>query len=44
MRKVTKKNDPEKKKNITIEMFQPNRYKPSDLNKMAQDTKFTKSM
>ena len=43
MRKMTKKADPEKKKNVTIEMLQPSRYKPSDLNQMAKDTKFTKS-
>ena len=43
MRKMTKKHDPEKKKNVTIEMLQPSRYKPSDLNQMAEDTKFTKS-
>jgi hypothetical protein len=43
LRSVTKKNDPEKKKNVTIEMLQPSRYKPSDLNQMAEDTKFTKS-
>ena len=43
MRKMTKKADPEKKKNVTIEMLQPSRYKPSDLNQMAEDTKFTKS-
>ena len=43
IRSVTKKNDPEKKKNVTIEMLQPSRYKPSDLNQMAEDTKFTKS-
>jgi hypothetical protein len=44
LRKVTKKNNPEKKKNVTIEMLQPSRYKPSDLNQMAEDTKFSKSM
>ncbi len=43
MRKMTKKHDPEKKKNVTIEMLQPSRYKPSDLNQMAEDTKFSKS-
>ena len=44
MRKMTKKHDPEKKKNVTIEMLQPSRYKPSDLNQMAEDTQFSKSM
>jgi hypothetical protein len=34
MRKMTKKADPEKKKNVTIEMLQPSRYKPSDLNQV----------
>jgi hypothetical protein len=43
MRKMTKKHDPEKKKNVTIEMLQPSRYKPSDLNQMAEDTQFSKS-
>ena len=32
----------EKKKEITLEMLQPSRYKPNDLEQMAEDTKFTK--
>jgi len=40
---MTKKDDPEKKKNLTIEMLQPSRYKPNNLQQMAEDTKFTKS-
>jgi len=45
LRKVAKKKNAErkKKKNVTIEMLQPSRYKPSDLNQMAEQTKFTKS-
>jgi len=44
IRKVTKKNETEKKKkNVTVEMLQPSRYKPSDLNQMAEETQFTKS-
>lgn len=33
----------EKKKEITLDMLQPSRYKPNDLEQMAEDTKFTKS-
>jgi len=47
IRKVTKKNETEKKKkkkkNVTVEMLQPSRYKPSNLNQMAEETQFTKS-
>jgi len=32
----------EKKKDITLDMLQPSRYKPSDLERMAQETKFSK--
>lgn len=42
--KVNKKNCPEKDKSpVGIEKIQPTRYKPSDLNQMAANTKFTKS-
>ncbi len=44
LQKVTKKKDPEKMKNVTVEMLQPIRYKPSDLNQMAEETKFSKSI
>jgi hypothetical protein len=44
LRKVTKKKDPEKMKNVTVEMLQPIRYKPTDLNQMAEGTKFSKSI
>jgi len=40
---MTKKKDHEKKKIVAVEMLQPIRYKPKNLNKMAEDTKFTKS-
>jgi len=39
--KVTKKQE-EKKKNITLDILQPSRYKPNDLEQMAKDTRFTK--
>lgn len=43
MQRVTKKQDEDKKKEITLDMLQPSRYKPNDLQQMADDTKFTKS-
>lgn len=42
--KMTKR-DPEaaeKKKEITLDMLQPSRYKPNDLEQMAEETKFSK--
>ena len=42
MHRVTKKQEEEKKKEITLDMLQPSRYKPNDLQQMAEDTKFTK--
>ena len=33
----------EKKKELTLDMLQPSRYKPNDLEQMAEDTKFSKS-
>ena len=41
--KLTKKEEMEKKKELTLDMLQPSRYKPNDLEQMAEDTKFTKS-
>ena len=41
--KMTKKSpEAEKKKEITLDMLQPSRYKPNDLEQMAEETKFTK--
>ena len=40
--KVTKKQEEKKKKNITLDILQPSRYKPNDLEQMAKDTRFTK--
>ena len=40
--KLTKKEEEVKKKEITLDMLQPSRYKPNDLEQMAEDTKFTK--
>lgn len=37
-----KKDVEEKKKEITLDMLQPSRYKPNDLEQMAEETKFTK--
>ena len=45
--KITKRNELElekKKEAVTLEMLQPSRYKPNDLEQMAEETKFTKSM
>ena len=33
----------EKKKELTLDMLQPSRYKPNDLEQMAEETKFSKS-
>ena len=41
--KLTKKEEMEKKKELTLDMLQPSRYKPNDLEQMAEDTKFSKS-
>lgn len=43
--KITKRNELElekKKEAVTLEMLQPSRYKPNDLEQMAEETKFTK--
>ncbi|XP_040572763.1 neuronal calcium sensor 1 isoform X2 [Lepeophtheirus salmonis] len=40
--KLTKKQSEVKKKDLTLDMFQPSRYKPNDLDQMAEDTKFSK--
>ena len=40
--KLTKKEEMEKKKELTLDMLQPSRYKPNDLEQMAEDTKFSK--
>jgi Ca2+-binding EF-hand superfamily protein len=40
--KVTKKKEENKKKNVTLDILQPSRYKPNDLEQMARDTRFTK--
>jgi len=37
-----KKDVEEKKKEITLDMLQPSRYKPNDLEQMAEETKFSK--
>ena len=42
MLKFTKKQVEVRKKDITLDMLQPSRYKPNDLDQMAQDTKFSK--
>ena len=40
---MTKKDQEEdKKKEITLDMLQPSRYKPNDLEQMAEETKFSK--
>lgn len=41
--KLTKKQEQVKKKEVYLDILQPSRYKPSDLDQMARDTKFTKS-
>ena len=40
--KMSKKPEEKKKKNVTLDMLQPSRYKPNDLEQMANDTKFSK--
>ena len=43
MLRLTKKQEESKgKKEITLEMLQPSRYKPDDLDQMAEETKFSK--
>ena len=42
MLRFTRKQEEEKKKEITLDMLQPSRYKPNDLEQMAEDTKFSK--
>ena len=42
LRFTRKGQETEKKKDITLDMLQPSRYKPNDLEQMAEDTKFTK--
>ena len=46
LRKLTKKEElyEKQKEGITLEMLQPSRYKPNDLEQMAEDTKFSKRM
>ena len=39
---MRKKKEVEVKKEITLDMLQPSRYKPNDLEQMAEETKFTK--
>ena len=40
--KLNKKQEEKKKKNVTLDILQPSRYKPNDLEQMARDTRFTK--
>merc|ERR1711988_1329243 len=40
--KLRKKEEMEKKKELTLDMLQPSRYKPNDLEQMAEETKFSK--
>ena len=40
--KLTKRKQQVQKKDIYMDILQPSRYKPSDLEQMAEDTKFTK--
>lgn len=40
--KITKKQEEKKKKPLTLDILQPSRYKPNDLEQMAKDTRFTK--
>ena len=39
---MTKRKQQVQKKDIYMDILQPSRYKPSDLEQMAEDTKFTK--
>lgn len=41
--RLTKKKEEKKTKNVTLDILQPSRYKPNNLEQMAYDTKFTKS-
>ena len=41
--KLTKKQEEKKKAPITLDILQPSRYKPNDLEQMANDTKFSKA-
>ena len=41
--KLRKKEEMAQKKELTLDMLQPSRYKPNDLEQMAEETKFTKS-
>ena len=40
--KMTRSKQNVKKKDVYMDILQPSRYKPSDLEQMAKDTKFTK--
>lgn len=40
--KITKKKEQTSKKHVTLDILQPSRYKPNDLEQMANETKFTK--
>ena len=45
--KLTKRDQQELEKKtqaVTLEMLQPSRYKPNDLEQMAEETKFSKSI
>ena len=42
--KLTKRKQQVQKKDIYMDILQPSRYKPSDLEQMAEDTKFTKGI
>ena len=45
MLKFSKKQEEEsKKREITLDMLQPSRYKPNNLQQMADETKFSKRM
>ena len=39
---MTKKKEQTKTKCVTLDILQPSRYKPNDLEAMANETKFTK--
>jgi hypothetical protein len=43
LRFTKKQGEEEKKREITLDMLQPSRYKPNNLQQMADDTKFSKS-
>jgi hypothetical protein len=42
MLKLRRKEETEKKAEMTIDLLQPSRYKPNNLEQMAQETKFSK--